>query len=414
MVPSMHIANRLRDTLQSLMPKALSHFEHMVGINSFTANKDGVDKLARFTAECFAPLGFTAEYVPSTNPERGNHLVLTKLGKSGRSLALISHLDTVFPPEEEVRNQFRWEIDGDRIYGPGTNDIKGGTIVMWLVLSALEQCAPELFHDLTWHLLWNSTEEEISPDFGAVCRARFTPQTLAALVFESEGRLGDEQLMVVARKGRGEWRVKVNGRGAHAGSTYRQGANAIIQLAHVVERISHLADRANGLTFNVARVSGGSALNRVPHEAVAEGEFRAFTPEVYARGKAALLALAGQGDVVSPVDGFACDVEIEVTGDSRPWPRNEATDRLAAIWHEVGARLGTQVDSEERGGLSDGNLVWDAVPTLDGLGPWGENAHCSERTADGSKVPEYVELSGIVPKALVNTLAIIELANSVR
>src|SRR4029453_7448096 len=204
---------------------------------------------------------------------------------------------------------------GDRIYGPGTNDIKGGTIVMWLVLSALEQCAPEIFHDLTWHLLWNSTEEEISPDFGAVCRARFSTETLAALVFESEGRLGDEQLMVVARKGRGEWRAKVNGRGAHAGSTYRQGANAIIQNAHIVEAISHLADGANGLTFNVARVSGGSALNRVPHEAAAEGEFRAFTPEVYARGKATLLSIAGKGDVVSSTDGFACTVEIEVTGD---------------------------------------------------------------------------------------------------
>jgi glutamate carboxypeptidase len=410
MFPPMHIANRLRDSLQSLMPQALAHFECMVGINSFTANKDGVNELGRFTAKCFAPLGFTAQYVPSTNPERGNHLVLTKRGRSARSLALISHLDTVFPPDEEVRNQFHWQIDGDRIYGPGTNDIKGGTIVMWLVLSALEQCAPEIFHDLTWHLLWNSTEEEISPDFGDVCRARFNRDTIAALVFESEGRLGEEHLMVVARKGRGEWRVKVNGRGAHAGSMYLQGANAIVQLSHIVERIAGLGDGANGLTFNIARVSGGSALNRVPHEAVAEGEFRAFSPDIYARGKAALLALAGQGDVVSPVDGFACNVKIEVTGDSRPWPRNKATDRLADVWCDVGAELEVKVNAEERGGLSDGNLIWDSVPTLDGLGPWGENAHCSERSADGSKVPEFVELSGIIPKALLNTLAIMRLA----
>jgi glutamate carboxypeptidase len=408
----MQTAARLRETLQKLMPQALGHFESMVGINSFTANKDGVNQLGRFTAECFAPLGFTAEFVPSINPARGDHLVLTKPGTKRRNIALVSHLDTVFPPEEEVRNDFRWRIEGDRIYGPGTNDIKGGTMVMWLVLSALEKCAPLLFHELTWNLFWNSTEEEISPDFGAVCRARFNEETLAALVFESEGRLGDEHLMVVARKGRGEWKLKVNGRGAHAGSMHQHGANAVVQLGRIVERIANLGDRANGLTFNVARVFGGSALNRVPHEAFAEGEFRAFTPDVYARGKAALLALVGKGDVTSPVDGFGCSIEIEVTGDSRPWPRNSDTDRIAAIWCETGRELGIRVSVEERGGLSDGNLIWDAVPTLDGLGPWGENAHCSERSADGSKVPEFVEFSGIIPKALHNTLAILRLGEA--
>jgi len=55
-------------------------------------------------------------------------------------------------------------------------------------------------------------------------------------------------------------------------------------------------------------------------------------------------------------------------------------------------------------------MIWDAVPTLDGLGPWGDNDHCSERSADGSKVPEYVLASSFVPKALVNVEAIAELA----
>ena len=61
------------------------------------------------------------------------------------------------------------------------------------------------------------------------------------------------------------------------------------------------------------------------------------------------------------------------------------------------------VNCEERGGLSDGNLIWDAVPTLDGLGPWGDNDHCSERSPDGSKLPEFVEVSSFVPKAVLNT-----------
>jgi glutamate carboxypeptidase len=281
--------------------------------------------------------------------------------------------------------------------------------MMWLMLSALQTKAPELFEAVSWNLFWNSAEERFSPDFGDVCRARFDSKTLAALVFEAEGRLGKESLMVVARKGRATWRVTVAGRASHAGGKHRHGANAILQLARTVEKISGLTDYARELTVNVGTVAGGTVLNRVPHEAVAEGEFRAFTPEAYQYAKRALLSLNGAGDVRSPADGYACQVKVEIVNETRPWPRNEATDRVYGFWKEAGDKLGLAVNLQERGGLSDGNLIWDAVPTLDGLGPWGDNDHCSERSADGSKLPEYVEVSSFVPKALLNTAALLRL-----
>jgi glutamate carboxypeptidase len=396
----------LNEFLQSQMPAALEMLRQMVGINSFTGNRDGVNRLGRFTAECFAPLGFTAEYVPSTNKQWGDHLVLTRRGRSGRSVALVSHLDTVFPPEEEARNNFRWLVEGDRIFGPGTHDIKGGSVMMWLVLSALRTQDPKLFEDITWKLIWNSSEECYSPDFGDVCRAHFNSGTLAALIFESEGRVGKVSQMVVARKGRGTWRVTVNGRGSHAGGKHAHGANAIVQLSQTVQRIAALTDYARGLTVNVGTICGGTVLNRVPHEAVAEGEFRTFTPEAFAHAKASLFALAGRGEVRSPADGYACEVKVELLTQCRPWPRNPGTDGLFKLWKQSADELGLAVNGEERGGLSDGNLIWDAVPTLDGLGSFGDNDHCSERSADGSKLPEFVEASGFVPKAMMNVSAI--------
>jgi len=400
----------LDEFLQSQLPAALELLRQMVGINSFTGNRGGVNRLGRFTAESFAPLGFAAEFMPSTNPGYGDHLVLTRPGRGPKSIAMISHLDTVFPPEEEVRNNFRWQPEGDLIYGPGTHDIKGGTAMMWLVLLALRERAPAVFDAITWKLFWNSSEEVISKDFGDVCRARFDAGTLAALVFESEGRLGVERLMVIARKGRVTWRVTVTGRGAHAGSKHRHGANAAVQLGLTLQRIAALTDYSRELTFNVGTIAGGGVLNRVPHEAVAEGEMRAFTPEACAAGKAALLALAGPGEIRAVADRFACDVQVEILSESRSWPRNPATDRLAELWQQAGVELGIPVNIEQRGGLSDGNQIWDAVPTLDGLGPWGDNDHCSERSADGSKVPEFVEISSFVPKAALNTAAILKLA----
>src|SRR5258708_9767752 len=239
------------------------------------------------------------------------------------------------PHEEEERNHFQWELEGDRIFGPGTQDIKGGTVMIWLVLSALQAQVPKLFEQLTWNLFWNSSEETYSPDFGDVCRGCFDRETRAALVFEAEGRLADQHLMVVARKGRAAWRVTVSGRASHAGGKHNQGANAIVQLGQTIQHIAALTDYANELTVNVATIRGGTVLNRVPHEAVAEGELRYFKPEIYEKAKAALLALSGSGEVQSPVDGYACQVKVEIIHESRPWPRNPQTDALYELWNQA-------------------------------------------------------------------------------
>ncbi|MBN8247074.1 MAG: hypothetical protein J0L84_06480 [Verrucomicrobia bacterium] len=97
---------------------------------------------------------------------------------------------------------------------------------------------------------------------------------------------------------------------------------------------------------------------------------------------------------------------VETGAETRSWPRNPATDGLITHFQEAATLLGERVEPESRGGLSDGNALWDHVPTLDGLGPSGDNDHCSERSPDGSKLPEFVDLDSFVPKAAINALAI--------
>jgi glutamate carboxypeptidase len=396
----------LKQFLETQMPNALDMLRRLVGINSFTANREGVNELGRVTAEYFVRLGFDTTFVPSSNPEWGNHLIMTRRGRSTKSIALIAHLDTVFPRQEELANNFRWQIEGDKAFGPGTLDIKGGTVMMWLVLAALQAHAPDVFENTTWKLFWNSSEECLSPDFEGVCRERFGSNMVAALVFEAENRSAAGSLMVAARKGRSTWKVSVQGRGAHAGGNLKQGANAVVQLARLVQRIDSMTDFKKQLTFNVATVTGGTVLNRVPHIAVAEGEFRAFDPVICRQAKQGLLSLAGNGEIRSLQDEYPCRIQVEITSESRAWPRNDATDRLLKLWTDLAVEQGRTVLPEHRGGLSDGNSFWDVVPTLDGLGPWGDNDHCSERSPDGSKLPEFVEISSFVPKALLNVIAI--------
>jgi glutamate carboxypeptidase len=395
-------------SLEARLAPALDLLQQMVAINSHTLNPAGIRQLGEFTASAFAGLGFRAEFIPSVKPGFGAHLVLTRKGGGAATVGLISHLDTVYSAEEEARNDFHWRVEGDRIYGPGTDDIKGGTMMMHLVLSTLRELAPEVFERTNWVLLLDASEEVDSADFGRLSCERLRGAK-AALVFEGGRQNANAFKFVASRKGRATFRVEVEGRGAHAGSEHPRGANAITQLAHTVQRIASLTDPACGVTLNVGTISGGTALNRVPHIAVACAELRAFTPKAYQAALKKLREL--EQDIVerSVEGGFPCQVRVVIESETPPWPRNDATDALLNVFAAAGAELGFTISREDRGGLSDANLIWSAVPTIDGLGPKGDNSHCSERSADGSKDQEYIERSAIVPKAALNVRALLQL-----
>jgi glutamate carboxypeptidase len=383
--------------------------EEWVGVNSFTLNRTGVTDLARLTRRAFAPLGFAAESVPSFNPDFADHLVLLRKGRGPHTVAFLSHLDTVFPPDEEAANDFRWREEGERIYGPGTLDIKGGTALVHQILCALQDVAPNVFEETNWLFLLNSSEEMPSPDFGRLCRDRIPTDAAAALVMEGGARAGSSHALVTARKGRAVFRVCALGRAAHAGNRHRRGINAIAQLAHTVMRLDALTDHNTGLTVNVGVLSGGTIVNRVPHQAGAEVEVRAFDPTVYRDGLQAIHTLETDVVIRSLEDGKPCEVRVVMDSQVPPWPPNPATDSLFENWRSVGRDLGMTMLRQERGGLSDANRVWDHVATLDGLGPCGDHAHCSQRSADGSMDQEYVEKDSFVPRAMLNCAGLLKL-----
>jgi glutamate carboxypeptidase len=398
----------LTNFCQRQLERTVDFLREMVSINSFTANRTGVNLLGELTAERFRPLGFQPLFIDPSHADHGRHLVLRRGAHNAPTIAMVSHLDTVFPEAEEAQNDFRWRVEPPRIYGPGTNDIKGGTALMRMVLSAFAAQAPALFDAVQWVLLFNACEEVISKDFAAICRAHLRPErTLACLIFEADGGEGGNFSLVRARKGRATFRIEVAGRGAHAGTQHHRGANAIVQLADIVGRIAALTDYHAHLTVNIAAIEGGTVANRVPHIARAHGEMRAFDPIVYQNARAQILSMAGVGSLRSADDDqHPCEVFVQWEDETQPWPRNVATDELIALWRSTGEQLGVIVQAEDRGGLSDGNVTWEHFPTIDGLGPRGDNSHCSERSADGKKEQEWVDLESFVPKAVLNAIAI--------
>ncbi len=389
--------------LEALLPEALAWLERMVAVNSFSTNPAGINHLGLLTAEAFASLGFVAEHEPSSNPHHGSNWFLHRGPREQRPVLLVTHLDTVFPPEEEERNNFHWDPRPEerRIYGPGTVDIKGGTMLIWMILDALREFAPRLFEETHWMIAANSSEEVIGSEFAHFAGLRCPQGARAVLVFEGGPRNGSVYDIVTSRKGRAEYKLTAHGRAAHAGSSHEKGINAVVALGKLMEPLAALTDYAADLSVNPANFHGGTVLNRVPHEASAELEMRAYDPALLQKTGDRIRELAADPMIVG-----AATILVEQTGLSPAWPAGQDSLDLLVHWAKAAAQLGCTTRSMPRGGLSDANYLYHLGPTLDGLGPAGGNAHCSERSVDGSKLPEYVETDSFVPKTLLNVLAL--------
>jgi glutamate carboxypeptidase len=375
------------DFLARAEPEAIRVLKDLVAVNSFTHNREGVNKVGDMCVALFEPLGFRAHRERSPIEDCGDHVFLARPGDPGvNKLVLVSHLDTVYP-----ENNFTWREEGDRIYGPGVCDIKGGTIVLWLALRAMRAAEPALFDATSWTVMLNASEEGGCPDFPGLARER-AAGARACLVYEAGFDADDgASTVVVSRKGAARFHVHVTGHEAHSGNAHAAGASAIREMCGLVERIEALTDYGKDITLNVGHIEGGSFVNCVPGSSTCHVDLRIATPEAYAWGRETLLGLAGPGRIRSADGEHRCDVTVAEVPGYPPWPPNDESDRLGALAVEVGRGLGQPLVISRRKGASDGSNVWDVAPTIDGLGPIGRSTHIVGK--------ENVDRASFVPRA---------------
>ncbi len=400
--------------LTKRLPSALQLLREWVGCNSYTGNREGVEAHAAQVAAAFAPLGFKAEAVNAGGADRAPHCFLRRSGApGGRAFLLVSHLDTVFPAEEECAADFAWREAEGRIYGPGTSDIKGGTLMCLLLLEMVRHFHPEVFEQTEWIVALNAAEETLDPSFGAACLEQVPASTRAALVFESDGdsECRQHSNLITSRKGRAIFELAARGHAAHAGAHHRTGANAIRQLARAVDTLEALTDHSRGLTVNVGRIEGGLAFNRVPHAATASFEMRAADPDVFATALRQIhTCLASVPELRSGDGKHRVALELRCVQEDPVWRPNPESEALLGVWQAAGEAIGHTVSGGPRGGLSDGNFLWQALPTIDGLGPGGGNAHASEWADEPTpQRPEFVVPTSFPPKLRLNLEALLRL-----
>jgi len=386
-------------------PAALAFLRSLVEENSFTGNAEGVEANAEIVRKQFAPFGWREEVSPCALPGTGRHLILDS-SADAPAVLLVSHLDTVYSPEEQAGAGDPFLEKDGRVCGPGVYDIKGGTAMMWLVLRALEEIAPEAWRAIRWVGAWNAAEERLPSDFSTWCLSHF-PSPSAVLVFEGDNRASGGFEIVTGRSGISQYRLECHGKGTHAGNAHEAGLNAILGLAEKLLEISTWTDYKLETTVNVGVIRGGECTNRVPDRAEAWLEIRYTDRQDFADKALRLSEVAAAGAKSGPLF-------LEELNLIPPLVPSDGSRSLAEHWIGAGRAQGFEVTCGGRRGLSDANFFAGHASTLDGLGPQGGNPHGLNRIGDSVTITEFLDLSSFAAKAELNLLALLRLARTLQ
>jgi glutamate carboxypeptidase len=350
----------------------------LVEVNSFTDNTEGGRRVGQLLLEQWKLSGLVPEVVKSAR--YADHLVFRSAGDTRlRPVALVGHLDTVFPP-----GKFEgYRVDGELRRGPGTLDMKGGLVVLGAALTALaETQGLERLPPL--RIVVVSDEEVGSPEGQPIIRHACAGSAVA-LVLES-GRAGDA--IITRRKGTGGMEAVAHGKAAHAGNHHPDGANAIWAISRFVDLVQKLTDYPRGVTVNVGKVLGGQGKNTVPDHAEAHVDLRFCT---HTDGEALVESFrAAAAAAQASVPG----TRVELSGgiSREPLERSAASAALLEEYAACARASGLgAIEAGLIGGGSDASTTSSiGIPSIDGLGPRGNGFHTIE---------EHIEVSSLVPKA---------------
>ncbi len=345
---------QIRRHAEQTAAHANRELEALVAVSSPSGDNAGAEEAIALCG-AFLPDQARSERVACSTAGFAPDLIARMPGSGTRRLMLLGHLDTVVSHGQHVSPR----RDGDRLYGPGTVDMKGGVALALGIARVLAQ-RPELYAELA--VLIVTDEEWRTAPFAHV--GTFAGYD-ACLCFEA-GELSEEghDGVVVRRKAASTLRVRATGRSAHSGSAPHLGANALLALAHAAIEGASMSDPdgPDRLTVVPTIITSGAAINVVP----AAGE---LVFDMRSSDQRAFEAVIGS--LRSSVDGVALEAAFE-----RLWPAMDVERATAELLKGAAELLGRPIVPRSRGGASDASHFAASIPlTVDGLGPRGDGAH---------------------------------------
>ncbi len=373
----------IKDYLVEHESEMFALLERLVNINSYSANPDGVNGVVDALEETMHEMGFATRRL--SNEFTGDNLVAENPARvaNGGGALLVGHMDTVFPVEMGF-DTFRNE--GEKIFGPGVTDMKGGLVIGIFVAKALQAAG---FGDMPLGFFFNADEEIGSPHSKELI-VEEAKKSDFCFVMEGSGMGGE---VVTGRKGRIVFDLAVEGKPSHAGHCGFPKPSAIVEIAHKITALEAMNNPEAGTSLNIGMLEGGVGPNTVAAKATARCETRFLNPEIGEKVWAAIEDIA----TTSTVDGTSGSVSIRT--HRPPMVTNDTIMELYSVVEGAANEIGMDVKSVFRGGGSDANTISQAgIPVLDGMGPSGALFHTPD---------EYMLSASMVKQGLLSAISTI-------
>jgi glutamate carboxypeptidase len=350
----------------------LQGLRNWVECESPTWDRDAVNRMLDLAARDMAIMGASIERIAGRqgfgdvirarfpHPNQGEPGIL-----------IAGHFDTVHPVGTLEKLPFRRE--GGKCFGPGIFDMKGGN---YLALEAIRQLRRAAFTTkLPITVLFTPDEEVGTPSTRDIIEAE-AARNKYVLVPEP-GRPNNG--VVTGRYAIARFNLEATGKPSHAGATLSSGRSAIREMARRIIEIDGMT--SDDCTFSVGIVHGGQWVNCVATTCTGEALSMAKRQADLDRGVERMLALSGTAN----------DVTFKVMrGVTRPvWEPDAGTMALYEKARGIAKELGFDLPHASAGGGSDGNFTGAmGIPTLDGLGVRGADAHTLNEHIDVESLAE--------------------------
>ena len=351
----------------------LQLIEQIVNIDSGSYYKEGVDKVGAILREKYEELGFIVEV--KENENYGNNLIIQHKNAVDPKIILVAHMDTVFPKGTVAKRPFY--IKENRAYGPGVVDMKASQVELIYTIKALQSVGSKSIENI--QIILNG-DEEIGSITSRPLIEKYSVGKEYALIMEPARKDGS---LVTARRGGGRYVIVVKGKAAHSGIEPEKGISAIEELAYKIIELQKLNNPEKGITVNVGLIEGGSSVNTISANAVAQVGIRISEIE-----QAAVLEEKIK-EICSHTVVSGTEIHLEGAINRPPMEFNHKTEKLLDIIQDVGGEIGLKIKNTATGGGGDASFTSaTGVATIDGLGPVGGNAHSENEYLEIDTLPE--------------------------
>jgi glutamate carboxypeptidase len=382
---------KLLAAARAAQPAVIASLREMVVIESGTMDAPGLSRMADYAEKRLTALGLQVER-RKAGEGKADVLIGRALGSGKRKLMLMAHLDTIYWPGTLASQPLK--LEGNKLYGPGIADDKGGVALILHALAILREAGWTDYAQLT--VLFNGDEESGSAG-SAESIAKLGAEHDVVLSYEPTVAMDPGVLLAAA--GVGEVKMTVKGRSSHAGAAPDLGRNALVEAAHQVVQTADIAKSIPGAQLNWTTLKAGNVRNQIPDQAEAGADLRLTADGA---GDKVLAALQAQAAANKRVPETV--VEFKLSVGRPPFVGGERTLALAKRAQAIQAELGGKPLSihPSTGGGTDAGWASQSgkAVVLESLGLPGWGYHAKD---------EYIDIDTIVPRLYLSTRLLIDL-----